>query len=298
LRGIITQIQILGGYIMDIETLEKIKYVSAITTDIVTIGKLIWPNSTLKKVLEDIGINVVNVKSAVLHWATSTIGNAKIEKIIEVNPATLRIINEAQYIIPQEDYKEVREMFSQLLIASIDGEKVNYIHPKFIEILKQMSPKDVKALMFFIHTQEDTRYFKAFISADYGIEYGGFNYISNIISDFCGELDNADFNNLYEVGLSIENLIKLGVLEKRSAQDLISINMFSDGFEYLYRSDEVIQNTFRKKEIELTEEELKKHVVKITPMEGGGHQSPSTSIYLNKIFVSQFGMQFLHVCLD
>lgn len=45
--------------------------------------------------------------------------------------------------------EDIREMFANLLAASVDSRKAEKIHPSFVEIIKQMSPLDAQNLSCF-----------------------------------------------------------------------------------------------------------------------------------------------------
>ncbi len=49
------------------------------------------------------------------------------------------------------DEKELRDMFSNLIVRSLDSSKCTMVHPSFIEIIKQLSPNDALLLkMIFL----------------------------------------------------------------------------------------------------------------------------------------------------
>jgi uncharacterized protein YlzI (FlbEa/FlbD family) len=271
--------------VVDKDFLEKTYYVA---NSLVCIKKVFCPDLTAKKILDYIRNKWGNIQDALVDWVDSTaekaLNNGKIETPIEANTTTLCVIDGAKYIVSQEGYEEIREMFSRLLIASLDGEKINYIHPKFIETLKQMSPKDAKVLMLFLEKRADGNRTKILYSADYEMGMGAYQYTCNIVSEFWDEIKEDGFKTLYEIGHSIENLINLGILEKRSAEKLYDFETQRIAYENLYKSDDMIQNTFRQKDRELTKEELDNH--------------KASHLYFYRIFVSQLGRQLLYLCLD
>ena len=55
-------------------------------------------------------------------------------------------IESAKFYYEEEYYKE---MFANLIAAACDKSKINIIHPSYVEIIKQLSPRDAKLLSMF-----------------------------------------------------------------------------------------------------------------------------------------------------
>lgn len=99
--------------------------------------------------------------------------------------------------------EEIRDLFSNLIAASMNKKLADDVHPSFVEIIKQMSPLDSKTL-FYIYTTQDETISKIIV------EYnsGAFNEIySNVY------LANAEEPNLEKVSQSIDILMRLGLIE-------------------------------------------------------------------------------------
>lgn len=95
------------------------------------------------------------------------------------------------------NHQELRQMFTNLLAASMNKETAEMIHPAFVEIIKQISPKE----SVFLKYLKDYR--KALI--DYECAAGFFN--KNII-EICDDFKNEDTESY------INNFIRLGLFDK------------------------------------------------------------------------------------
>ncbi|MCZ8541955.1 DUF4393 domain-containing protein [Psychrobacillus psychrodurans] len=75
--------------------------------------------------------------------------NAKVENILPENiiEPEMHILGPAieasKYYIHSE---ELRDMFANLIAASMDSEKENTVHPSYVEIIKQLAPDEAKIL--------------------------------------------------------------------------------------------------------------------------------------------------------
>lgn len=52
-------------------------------------------------------------------------------------------LESAKYYVEE---KTLREMFANLVASSVNSEKISYVHPSFVEIIKQLSPLDAQNL--------------------------------------------------------------------------------------------------------------------------------------------------------
>ncbi|ERT68326.1 hypothetical protein HMPREF0202_01715 [Cetobacterium somerae ATCC BAA-474] len=117
------------------------------------------------------------------------------------------------------DKKYYRELFSNLLANASNEEKQNIIHPSFVDIIKQLSPLESKILNTFS---------KSFMSCYPLAIFKGFDskgrvtpYYTYFI-DFLEENSKFGINDTERYQISIENLVRLGLLQKRS--DIIQAN--------------------------------------------------------------------------
>ena len=94
-------------------------------------------------------------------------------------------------------HQELRQMFTNLLATSMNVETVETTHPAFVEIIKQLSPKEA----VFLNYLKDYR--KALV--DYECAAGFFN--KNII-EICDKFKNEDTESY------INNFIRLGLFDK------------------------------------------------------------------------------------
>ncbi len=117
-----------------------------------------------------------------------------------VTPDAFIAVPVLQAISYSMDSKEIRNMYANLLArAMLKGENEK-VHPAFVEIIKQMSPKDV-----FVLDEMYKRKLLPIIDLAIKAEQGYLNSIVNIswISEFSHE----------EVSVSINNLERMGLIE-------------------------------------------------------------------------------------
>lgn len=66
------------------------------------------------------------------------------EKLTEPEPyVAIPAVQQLSYCYNSE---ELRELYANLLVSSMNADTQNYVHPSFVDIIKQLSPMDVKAL--------------------------------------------------------------------------------------------------------------------------------------------------------
>lgn len=147
--------------------------------------------------------------------------------------------------------KELREMFANLISASLDNQRQNYVHPSFAEILKTLTPLDAQNLML--------------IRANYQLP------ICNIIreSDNNPSVYSVILQNLFlmnpnnkvyeQQSLSISSLLKQGLIEVPMGQVISTANTYLV-YEHC---DELLQlqTVYPGKKFS-----LKKGLVRLTPL--------------------------------
>jgi len=158
------------------------------------------------------------------HSLTNKINAIPKEKRMEpplnvIGPA----IEAAKYHIDDE---LLREMFAELVACSMHSDVSNFVHPSFVEIIKQLSAADAKFLNAMCARGPDKR--KSFRNAVYqGIVYveaelrayektKNTNYIimSRSLRDFNYEVGVESYEDmLSSINISYENLKRLNLLE-------------------------------------------------------------------------------------
>lgn len=145
------------------------------------------------------------------------------------------------------DSKELRNMYANLLAKSMYIKTANDVLPAYVEIIKQLSPIDVKC-------------FEEIFNAKRRVSYKNLFVINNItragypVSPYISELS---FSDLATVNQSIDNLLRLGLLNYNDSLDVDDsikkhINENQYGVEQIERlhknvlkENEVIQFEYR-----------------------------------------------------
>ena len=147
--------------------------------------------------------------------------------------------------------KELREMFANLISASLDNRRQNYVHPSFANILKTLTPLDAQNLML-IHSHYQLPICNIIRESD-----DNPNVYSIILQNLF--LMNPN-NKVYEQqSLSISSLLKEGLIEIPIGQIISTANTYS----VYEQCDELlqIQATYPSKKFS-----LKKGLVRLTPL--------------------------------
>lgn len=110
----------------------------------------------------------------------------------------------SKYYISDE---ELREMFAQLIASSMDKSQTKFVHPSFVEIIKQISVTDAKNLELIYKSQ------------DSNAPIGKYKLINKESKDTLSTmspivfLENNEFLNIDTQANSIINLARLGLIE-------------------------------------------------------------------------------------
>ena len=139
--------------------------------------------------------------------------NAKIDAIPEdkrVSPP-LNVVGPAleasKYYIENE---KLREMFADLIASAMTSDKTELAHPSFVEIIKQLSPLDGKLIsMFNFHNTYPTCNIRGIKANGDIIPY------RPVLFDFRGESCASSFEEEVQLTVSLDNLIRLGIVFKR-----------------------------------------------------------------------------------
>lgn len=108
-------------------------------------------------------------------------------------------IEASKYYIESD---ELREMFANLIAASIDSRKIDRTHPSFVEIIKQMSPLDAQNLALFKDVVQ-------FPICQYRLINDSRHYKTLLTNIF---LENKEVTKLDLIASSLENLSRLGLI--------------------------------------------------------------------------------------
>ncbi|MGL5575415.1 MAG: DUF4393 domain-containing protein [Sarcina sp.] len=144
---------------------------------------------------------------------------------------TLSIIGPAleasKFYIEEED---IRNLFANLIAASMNSDFNNIIHHSFVEIIKQMNPLDAKIInsikstspivhIISVDSEKTTKHLNLTLSRSYSAWHKNF-YFSDIILE---SLSNS---------ISIDNLIRLGLITLQE-NELSSKNLY----DHFYNSE-------------------------------------------------------------
>lgn len=173
-----------------------------------------------------------------------------------------------QYISYCMDNEELRDMYANLLANSMNSVVKNGVHPGFVEIIKQLSPDEAKFLKHMRkHISIPT------ISLRYvhnEIAKGGID----VIKEFTNVPMLAGCENIYSGEQYIDNLVRLGLLERNTDNAFIDKTRYEplkNDPEFLrHNNDEYARkHGFDKCDVE-------EHIVRLTA----------------------FGEQFCNICLS
>ncbi|MDH5729827.1 MAG: DUF4393 domain-containing protein [Gammaproteobacteria bacterium] len=139
---------------------------------------------------------------------TKRLRNLPTEQIITPNPSVAGPTIEALKFNGHNPH--LRELFANLLAASIDAEQAAKAHPAFVEIIKQINPDEAKIINYFSSKKD---FPTLFISHSSGTEIA-YHKPEDVINDFLGiiellELDNPDLARSY-----IDNFFRLQLIER------------------------------------------------------------------------------------
>ncbi|PPK77493.1 uncharacterized protein DUF4393 [Lacrimispora xylanisolvens] len=139
--------------------------------------------------------------------------NISPEKIVTPEPYVA--IPAIQAISYSMDSKELRNLYANLLAKSMNIDTKAYVHPSFVEIIKQMSPIDARILNEM--PSNKTLPYVNLSSTEYDSEVKtiNLNFISRRSFPYVTYIDFTDYET---VNLSLGNLSRLGLTETRFAQ--------------------------------------------------------------------------------
>lgn len=115
-------------------------------------------------------------------------------KLSIVGPA----LEASKYYIEEE---EIRNMFAQLITASVDDRYSSRVHHSFVEIIKQISPLDAQNLLSFGNMAN-----RPIVNYIVTSDAGEFIIQEHVF------LENENCNDLNKISVSITNLQRLGIV--------------------------------------------------------------------------------------
>lgn len=138
----------------------------------------------------------------------------KIEPKIQVIAPALE---NAKYCMEEQ---ELRELFKNLIIASLNKDTFNLVHPSFADIIKQMSPLDALVVNYFVTSIEAN--IPLVNLKKLNKNEPGFNYLYQNLTYF-----NHPSYSSTDFTMSIENLVRLNILSIPPDGHLITPNAYS-----------------------------------------------------------------------
>lgn len=167
--------------------------------------------------------------------------NVPIEKIVQpplsiVGPT----IESLKYTF---DTENLREMYLNLLSSSMNLDKIDSVHPSYVDIIKQLSPLDAKILYKAYELKSHIK------CARVSIEFGE-QYITNGMPRiFAPDLLIENYDP-FLISASIENLCRLGLLTRRYDLRLKGYDYSSiDRHEYILERFKICKEFHNDKEL-------------------------------------------------
>ena len=172
------------------------------------------------------------------------------EKLVEPKPYV--VVPAIQQLSYCYNSKELRRLYSNLLISAMNADTHDEVHPAFVDIIRQLSPLEAQALNK-IHTLGP-----AITMIDIKLNYGLMNY-KEICMNYSIDLYPV-FKSAYVMASSIQNIARLGLIELCHGKVMAGEHIYEVYDEEpilaevneLYGADEVFVN-YEKGYIKLTD---------------------------------------------
>lgn len=132
-------------------------------------------------------------------------------------------LENAKFCVEEED---IRDMFENLIAASMNIDTYDKVHPSFSEIIKQMSPRDASNLSLFNKNQNLPIVELLLVNREEDIYKP---ILSNVF------LYNKKFSNIYNQSFSITLLERLGLLKtdyKSHLSDASWYEIYNESLEF------------------------------------------------------------------
>lgn len=127
------------------------------------------------------------------------------------------------------DKEEIKNMFLNLLAASMNIDTQNKAHPSYVEIIKQLTPLDAK-IFKKIHELKQVACAHLTLEIDNENKIYAYAYPNYLV----GEL--LYLGNMFDISSSISNLIRLGLIQ---LNDFSSITNYD--YEKFKKLDDVLE---------------------------------------------------------
>jgi hypothetical protein len=136
------------------------------------------------------------------------------------------------------DVDEIRNMFSSLIASSLNSETTESVHPGFIEIIKNLSAEDAKAIEKFALGRD--RIIFPIISIDENVMSipNDMNHFCLLAHDFGFQKSNIIISSLLRIGLIEINY----VFTKDSVFQGFTFNKFEEEFAKLRHDNQIARN--------------------------------------------------------
>jgi hypothetical protein len=189
------------------------------------------------------------------------------DKIVPPNPRiAVPALQALTYSLSDE---LIREMFANLLAADMNADTKKDAHPAFVELVKEMTPEDARILKL---VQQSPR-------CAFTVRVGSSSRFLTIGTEYSFQVDGL---NDGDIGRSLNNLARLGLLERR------------DEFPATEENDEFEKSLKPKYEYmckQMDSPEIKKH------MGIGENATPEVLIRRNGLYLNPLGSSFVRVAL-
>ena len=180
-----------------------------------------------------------------------------IEKLTEPEPYVA--IPAMQQLSYSYDSEELREMYANLLVASMNLDTKNFVHPSYVDIIKQLSPDEAK-LLKFLAANSNQPLIDVLLDHPHGGQTTILHNFTSIGEGVCenpGEifayLDNLERLKLIEIPFGVrinnDNIYK-PLEEHEEIKALINSNV-PDGYQYRIERHKFILSAFGKNLIKI-----------------------------------------------
>lgn len=197
---------------------EKV-YEDGLQPTVKSVGNIIsLPFQTLEVVLGRWQKWIINGKESI-RLALEAI-QEKAEKVPKdklTEPESYIVVPAIQQLSYCYDSKELREMYANLLVSSMNFDTKLLAHPAFVEIIKQLSPDEAK-LLKKISTDTSFPIIDVRINLKTGGYYNIINHFTNIADEVCQYPDNID--------KYLDNLVRLGIIVISDSLMIIGKNIY------------------------------------------------------------------------
>ena len=145
------------------------------------------------------------------------IGEIQPDRLVEpslhiIGPA----IEASKYYI---DSEELREMFANLIAASMNADKTDNVHPSFVEIIKQLNTDEAKILKYIKGKHFPTLNVVAYTSS---------SQHSPTMENFSNVPYKADCDYPQNIHSYLENLNRLGLIDLHSQGTLTDVSVYEE----------------------------------------------------------------------